>query len=45
MLKSAYIIAFQTGLDRMSAPIGKVVPTYEDSWPNETYSVPQKNIG
>jgi len=45
MMKSAYIIAFQTILDRMSAPIGKAAaPTPEGAWPNDTYSIPQKNI-
>lgn len=40
----AYIIAFQTILDRMSAPSGQVTATPEDAWPNDTYSVPQKNL-
>jgi cyclase len=40
----AYIIAFQTILDRMSAPTGQVAPTPEEGWPNDTYSVPQKNL-
>jgi cyclase len=40
----AYIIAFQTVLDRMSAPTGQVAPTPEEGWPNDTYSVPQKNL-
>ena len=44
MLKSAYIIAFQTVLDRMSAPIGKAAATPEGAWPNDTYSVSQKNL-
>jgi len=40
----AYIVAFQTVLDRMSAPTGQVAPTPEGGWPNDTYSVPQKNL-
>jgi cyclase len=40
----AYIIAFQTILDRMSAPTGQATPIPEAAWPNDTYSVPQKNI-
>ncbi len=40
----AYIIAFQTILDRMSAPTGQVAATPEGAWPNDTYSVPQKNL-
>src|SRR6266545_2330751 len=41
---SAYIISFSTVLDRMSAPAGKVAPTPEAAWPNDTYSEPQKNL-
>ena len=44
MARSAYIVAFQTVLDRMSAPAGKVAPTPEGAWPNNTYSTPQKNL-
>ncbi len=40
----AYIIAFQTILDRMSAPTGQASPMPEGAWPNDTYSVPQKNL-
>lgn len=40
----AYIIAFQTVLDRMSAPTGQVAPTPQGAWPMDTYSVPQKNL-
>ena len=40
----AYIIAFQTILDRMSAPTGQAAATPEGAWPNDTYSVPQKNL-
>ena len=28
----------------MSAPTGHVAPTPEAAWPNDTYSVPQKNL-
>jgi cyclase len=39
----AYIIAFQTVLDRMSSPGGQAaIP--DSAWPNDTYSVPQKNL-
>jgi cyclase len=38
------IIAFVTVLDRMSAPTGQAAPTPEDAWPNDTYSVPQRNL-
>src|SRR5438445_4306114 len=40
----AYIIAFQTVLDRMSTPSGQVAAIPEGGWPNDTYSVPQKNL-
>jgi glyoxylase-like metal-dependent hydrolase (beta-lactamase superfamily II) len=40
----AYIIAFQTVLDRMSAPTGQASAVPEGGWPNDTYSVPQKNL-
>jgi len=40
----AYIIAFQTILDRMSAPSGQATAIPDGAWPNDTYSVPQKNI-
>jgi cyclase len=40
----AYIIAYQTVLDRMSAPTGQVAAIPEGAWPNDTYSVPQKNL-
>ena len=40
---SVFIIAFNTILDRMSDPNAK--PSIaEDAWPNDTYSVPQKNL-
>ena len=41
---SVIIVAFDTVLDRMSAPTGQVAPTPEGGWPNDTYSVPQKNL-
>src|SRR5262249_16059993 len=38
-----FIIAFSTILDRMSDPNAKpAIP--ENAWPNDTYSVPQKNL-
>jgi glyoxylase-like metal-dependent hydrolase (beta-lactamase superfamily II) len=40
----AYIIAFSTVLERMSAPAGKIAPTPETAWPNDTYSEAQKNL-
>jgi len=40
----AYIIAFQTVLDRMSAPTGQAAAIPEGAWPMDTYSVPQKNL-
>jgi glyoxylase-like metal-dependent hydrolase (beta-lactamase superfamily II) len=40
---SVFIIAFSTILERMSDPNAK--PSIaEDAWPNDTYSVPQKNL-
>ena len=40
----AYIIAFSTVLERMSAPAGTAAPTPEAAWPNDTYSETQKNL-
>ena len=40
----AYIISFQTVLDRMSAPTGQASAIPQEAWPNDTYSVPQKNL-
>src|SRR5437879_1331562 len=40
----AYILAYVTVLDRMSAPTGQAAPTPEGGWPSDTYSVPQKNL-
>jgi len=40
---SVFIVAFSTILDRMSASTGQAaIP--ESAWPNDTYSVPQKNL-
>jgi cyclase len=41
---SVMIVAFNTVLERMSAPTGQVAPTPEKAWPNDTYSTPQKNL-
>ncbi|PYU24253.1 MAG: hypothetical protein DMG32_14235 [Acidobacteria bacterium] len=41
---SVMIVAFNTVLDRMSAPTGQVAPTPEKGWPNDTYDTPQKNL-
>src|SRR4029077_12222219 len=41
---SVIIVAFNTVLDRMSAPTGQTAPMPEKAWPNDTYSVPQKNL-
>ena len=38
------IVAFNTVLDRMSAPTGQTAPMPEKAWPNDTYSVPEKNL-
>jgi cyclase len=40
----AYVIAFQTVLDRMSATAGQAAAIPEGAWPMDTYSVPQKNL-
>lgn len=40
---SVFIVAFSTILDRMSAPDAKLSMA-EPAWPNDTYSVPQKNL-
>jgi cyclase len=42
--EGAFIISFQSVFERMSAPTGQVAPTPEDSWPNDTYSTPQKKL-
>lgn len=41
---NAFIIAFSTVLQRMSAANGQAVALPEGMWPNDTYSEPQKNI-
>ncbi len=41
---SVMIVAFNTVLGRMSAPTGQTAPMPEKAWPNDTYSVPQKNL-
>jgi cyclase len=41
---SVMIVSFNTVLDRMSAPTGKTAPMPEKAWPNDTYSVAQKNL-
>ncbi len=41
---SVMIVAFNTVLDRMSAPTGQAAAMPEKAWPNDTYSVPQKNL-
>jgi cyclase len=38
------IVAFNTVLDRMSAPTGQTAAMPEKAWPNDTYSVAQKNL-
>jgi glyoxylase-like metal-dependent hydrolase (beta-lactamase superfamily II) len=41
---SVMIVSFNTVLDRMSAPTGQTAPTPEKAWPNDTYSVAEKNL-
>src|SRR5260370_16049212 len=41
---SVMIVAFNTVLDRMSAPTGQTAPMPEKAWPSDTYSVPEKNL-
>lgn len=40
----AAIIAFQTVLDRMSAPTGQQPPMPEGAWPTETYTTPERKL-
>lgn len=40
----ATIIAFQTVLDRMSAPTGQQAPTPEGAWPTDTYTTREKKL-
>jgi len=40
----AAVLAFQTVLDRMSAPTGKQAPTPQGAWPTETYTTPERKL-
>jgi glyoxylase-like metal-dependent hydrolase (beta-lactamase superfamily II) len=40
----ANVISYLTVFHRMSAPTGKVAPRSEGSWPDNTYSTPQKKL-
>jgi len=40
----ATVIAFQTILDRMSAPTGKEPPYPERAWPTDTYTLAKKDL-
>jgi cyclase len=40
----AAILAFQTVLDRMSAPTGQTAPTPQGAWPTETYTTPERKL-
>lgn len=40
----ATILAFQTVLDRMSAPTGEKSPTPQGAWPTETYTTPERKL-
>ncbi len=40
----AAILAFQTVLDRMSAPTGEKSPTPQGAWPTETYTTPERKL-
>jgi cyclase len=42
--KRATVISFLTAFERMSAPTGQVAPRSEGSWPDSTYSTPQKKL-
>jgi glyoxylase-like metal-dependent hydrolase (beta-lactamase superfamily II) len=42
--QGAFIIAYQTTFERMSAPTGGQAAASEDAWPNDTYSIPTKNL-
>jgi len=42
--QGAFIVAFQTTFERMSAPTGDKPAASEDAWPNDTYSIPTKNL-
>jgi cyclase len=40
----ATVIAFQSVLDRMSAPTGKQSPTPQEAWPTDTYTTHEKKL-
>jgi cyclase len=40
----AAVLAFQTVLDRMSAPTGQQAPTPQGAWPTETYTTPERKL-
>lgn len=42
--QGAFIIAYQTTFERMTAPTGGQAAAPEDAWPNDTYSIPVKNL-
>jgi glyoxylase-like metal-dependent hydrolase (beta-lactamase superfamily II) len=42
--EGATVIAFQTILDRMSAPTGKKPPAHEGAWPTDTFTANEKNL-
>ena len=42
--EGATVIAFQTILDRMSAPTGKKSPAPEGAWPTDTFTTNEKNL-
>jgi len=42
--EGATVIAFQTILDRMSAPTGKKSPAPEGAWPTDTFTTNDKNL-
>jgi cyclase len=41
---SVFIVAFNTILDRMSAPTGQTTAVPEKAWPNDPYSSPMKTL-
>ncbi len=41
---SVFIVAFNTILDRMSAPTGQATAVPEKAWPNDPYSAPTKTL-
>jgi cyclase len=40
----ATVLAFQTVLDRMSAPTGQQSPAPQGAWPTETYTTPERKL-